>query len=186
MRFTLIYDGPLPSNGNATKKAAIRAAFRPQLAALWRLAPLEGARGHLALTPDARVGGSILCDVGGVLYAPLVCDLFKLVAELDVLLLRQQRPGSLITTGGDIDNQMKTLFDALRTPTTQQEVGDSAVIGTEADPYFTLLEDDRLVTRLTVESDRLLGAAEPEHVRAVIRVTTRRWQATWGNADLGS
>jgi hypothetical protein len=186
MRFTLIYDGPLPSNGSAAKKAEIRAVFRPQLSSLWQLTPLSGQRKSLALEPEAHVGPSVLRDVAGVLYAPVVCDLFKLVAELDILLLRQQRPGSLITQGGDIDNQLKTLFDALRTPGNAQEIGDPTAQGTEDDPFFTLLEDDRLVTRVNVESDRLLGAADPDHVRAVIRVTTRRWLATWGNADLGT
>jgi hypothetical protein len=37
-------------------------------------------------------------------------------AELDVLLLAANLPGALIRRGGDIDNRLKTLFDALSVP----------------------------------------------------------------------
>ena len=37
MRFTLTYDGPLPSKGGPSEKAAIREHFHPQLAKLWRI-----------------------------------------------------------------------------------------------------------------------------------------------------
>ena len=65
-----------------------------------------------------------------------------LLAELDILMLRPEAPGAIISRG-DIDNSLKTLFDALRAPNNEQEVGGSARQSSWASPTFTLLEDDR-------------------------------------------
>jgi len=65
-----------------------------------------------------------------------------LLAELDILMLRPEAPGAIISSG-DIDNSLKTLFDALRVPNNEQEVGGSARQSSWASPTFTLLEDDR-------------------------------------------
>jgi hypothetical protein len=58
---------------------------------------------------------SIVERVGQFEFAPLVTKKLDLVAELDVLFLRPEPPGS-VGHGGDIDNRIKTLLDSLRIP----------------------------------------------------------------------
>jgi hypothetical protein len=78
---------------------------------------------------------------------------------------------------GDIDNRLKTLFDALQIPQSCSDVDPPA----ERDGYlFVLLENDNLITDVRVTTDRLLtphvptpgqGASHPENfVRLVINV----------------
>ena len=75
--------------------------------------------------------------------------------------MRTDKPGSLIKSGsGDIDNRLKTLFDALRMPKSKDELGRYAgVPGLDEDPFYCLLEDDKFITRLVVETDMLLRPA---------------------------
>lgn len=47
--------------------------------------------------------------------------LLQLYAELDILVLRPEAPGAVIVHSGDVDNQLKTLFDALRRPAEASE-----------------------------------------------------------------
>lgn len=108
---------------------------------------------------------------------------------LDILFLRRDGPGSLVRSGGDIDNRLKVLFDALRMPQTCDEVcGDSPVEGET--PFFCLLEDDKLISKVQVETNWLLTPPAPtEHiheVHLVIRVKTivagsSRYEAAFGN-----
>lgn len=48
-----------------------------------------------------------------------------------------------------------------------------------------LLDDDKLITRVNVDTDRLLDAtADPKDVVITIRVTVKGFTATWGNLGL--
>ena len=128
MRFTLTYRGRLPSSSDAKVKHRIRRDLHPQLKELWRT--------HVALSDKqqwvarAQPGSSkptqdqalLLTDVGGIDFATLVHPAQKLYAELDILVLRPEAPGAVISHSGDIDNQLKTLFDALRRPIDPSEV----------------------------------------------------------------
>jgi hypothetical protein len=58
----------------------------------------------------------------GYNFVPLVTERLLLLCRLDVLFLRPDPPGSLIKSG-DIDNRLKTLFDALRMPENASELG---------------------------------------------------------------
>jgi len=69
--------------------------------------------------------------------------------------LRNDAPGALIRSG-DLDNRIKTVFDALRMPTNVDELGGYDAPAEEEDPFYCLLEDDYLITHLSVETDRLL------------------------------
>jgi hypothetical protein len=94
----------------------------------------------------------------------------NLVAELDILFLRPQRPGSIISSGGDIDNRLKTLLDGLRIPL-PGEIGSTDAPAEGEDPLYCLLEDDVLVTRLAVTTDQLLDSPDrPGEVLLVIHV----------------
>jgi hypothetical protein len=64
-------------------------------------------------------------------------------------------PGTIVTNGGDIDNRIKVLFDALCIPMGKHELG-GAMPQDGEDPFYVLLEDDRLITRIGVTTDQLL------------------------------
>lgn len=88
----------------------------------------------------------------GKSYIPLVRKSFDLNCHLNILFLRQEDPGALVLQGGDIDNRIKTLFDALRKPD-----ADVAARHPQAfDPLYCLLESDTLISGFNVDTDRLL------------------------------
>lgn len=95
-----------------------------------------------------------LHTINGHRFVPLVCEQFKLLCELDVLLLRRDKPGGIFQAR-DIDNRLKTLFDALRVPKLNNELADIELKDDE-DPLFVLLQDDCLITNVRVETDELL------------------------------
>jgi hypothetical protein len=88
-------------------------------------------------------------------YAPLIASM-DLAAELDIIFLRQQARGQLIGQGGDIDNRLKTLFDALRMPSKGEVQQLGTAVDQDDDPLHCLLQDDVLIHRVNVETDRLL------------------------------
>jgi hypothetical protein len=53
-------------------------------------------------------------------FAPLVHSKLRLVAELHITMLLPGPPGQIIRRGGDIDNRLKTLLDALTVPDQNQ------------------------------------------------------------------
>lgn len=183
MRFTITYDGALPSRGTVAEKEQIREHLHPQLRELWTHEPLSGHSKFLE-PPASANEISVLVHQGTHVFAPLVCDRLHLIAELDILLLRPELPGRIVTSGGDIDNRLKTLFDALRAPSNAQELAPTARQSSVTDPTFTLLEDDALISRVNVDTDRLLGASTPDDVRLIIRVAVRASRWIYGNQDL--
>jgi hypothetical protein len=118
--------------------------------------------------PNGDVG--IVRVVQGFRFAPLVCDALKLVASLEITLLRREPPGSILSRGGDIDNRLKTLLDSLKVPDQNALPADyRPPPGT--DPLFCLLEDDNRITSLTVHSDRLLEqTSSPSWVVLILKV----------------
>jgi len=178
MRFRLVYDGTLPAKGTAAQKETIRAALHPQLKELWTHLPLVGTADNY-LTSTGEV--SVLQRLGQHVYAPLVCERLELLAELDILLLRPERPGRIVTGAADIDNQLKTLLDALSIPSQSQAISPTARPSTTAEPTYTLLSDDKLVSRLNVETDRLLGPTTTDSVRLTIRVSLRPRRIIYAN-----
>ena len=188
VRFTLTYRGPLPSSGDRTKKHAIRVDFHPQLRELWRVHPALSHLQHLVGPADStEEGGAQVTEVSGKKYATLVHPYLSLQAELDVLVLRAGEPGSVISShSGDLDNQLKTLFDALRRPSTPTEVPPSWTPSPEEEPFHCLLDDDKYVTRVNVEVDRLLRVpSSPQaYAEVEVRVLIKAVRSTWGNVGL--
>ena len=74
-----------------------------------------------------------------------------------------------MTSAGDIDNRLKTHLDSLRVPGVPQEIASSTRPSSSKEPNSTLL-DDALITRINIETDRLLAAPDPSQVRLIIRV----------------
>jgi hypothetical protein len=188
LNFTLVYRGELPSasggSARVKEKHVLRKAFHKQLKELWKVQPTLLKMAHANVSaPGAAPGEYIkflqnmankhpLC---GFRFVPLVSLEQSLSCAVDILLLRRDHPGSLVKSGGDLDNRLKTIFDALRMPNNQGELPPACPVGPEEDPFYVLLEDDSLITKVTVSSDRLLSPQEAgeniNDIQLVIGVT---------------
>lgn len=195
MEFRLIYKGPLPSQGSggnrAREKHSIRKQFHLQLRELWSQHP------HLRLLSSHRFrvepdGPYPTVDPGQKTWLEHIADEYQrcggrfvplvrkrggdLTCSLDILFLRRDNPGNIITSGGDIDNRIKVLFDGLKVPSVIADLG-GMPLEPDEDPFFCLLEDDSLVTGVSVTTDRLLiplnaGDGERAHdVQLIVRVS---------------
>jgi hypothetical protein len=181
MRLTLHYRGPLPANGGPKDKHAIRQVFHQQLQTLWRQPPLSRHEDFLRPAPSNR-DYSLLRPRGQFVFVPLVAAVMFAMAELEIVLLRPELPGQLITQGGDIDNRLKTLFDALAMPPDGQ-IPSGVAPGADESPFFCLLESDALVTSVSVRTEQLLEpvVGHKSLVEALIHVRTRVSDHTIGN-----
>jgi hypothetical protein len=101
----------------------------------------------------------------------LVRNTHALKCNLDITFLRKEDAG-LVYQGGDLDNRLKTLFDALAVPPTDQVVDDQSL---SDDPVYCLLEDDSLITGVNVKTQRLLARpkSQKSDVLLVIDVDVR-------------
>jgi hypothetical protein len=103
---------------------------------------------------------------------------------LNILFLRREEPGSVVTQGGDIDNRLKTLFDALRIPLTAGELPTGFAPGPDEKPFHCLLESDALITQVGVVTDRLLTLGDQSHVSLVIHAIVKPTIGTHENIAL--
>lgn len=184
MEFTLYYRGELKANGKPADKHAIRRRFHLQLRDLWTHLPLQVfAEKLLRVAPPNDLG--IFRERHGFTFAPLVCESLGLIAELDVRLLWPGAPGAIVTSGGDIDNRLKTLLDALKYPSEETALPAGAAPGDDETPFFCLLEDDSLISKLTVETGRLLEpVTSSSEVVLFIHVRTKQLKVMWGTIGL--
>ncbi len=194
MEFTLVYQGLLRANGSIQDKQDIRREFHKQLAELCKQEPLSS---HLknnpallkdVLTYDMPVNNpaSTAHKINDFQFIPLVSSKLNLVAELDITFLRPEPPGRIITQGGDIDNRLKTLFDALRLPKESKEIPKNDAPREGENPFYCLLEDDNLITYVSVRTDRLLKQCkDPSFVNLMITVRIKITRKSWDNIDLG-
>jgi hypothetical protein len=186
MRFTLVYRGRLPANGDPRDKQAIRRQLHPQLKHLFTYPPLSHLKNTM-LDPVQSLRPCIIePTMAGFRFAPLITDKYSMVAALELLFLRPEPPGRLITQGGDIDNRLKTLFDALRMPQVPNEVPSGDAPRDGEDPFFCLLQNDTLITDIDVRTDVLLEpSAGPSEAHLFIRVRTDLVSKTLSNVGLG-
>ena len=201
MDFWLTYSGPLqatqrdPLDGQPPKHAQnrkdIRRCFHHQLKRLWDVAPALNGKSKtdaLLLESSVPTPATSIADLShkharyGFNFVPLVTSELDLLCELDVLMLRPDRPGAV--WDGDIDNRVKTLFDAMSVPVAGENYA-SLVPQQDEQPFFVLLEDDKLLTKISVTTDRLLqsvpGDSEKAAVRLFIHVKTRPYAANLHN-----
>jgi hypothetical protein len=87
---------------------------------------------------------------------------------------------------GDLDNRLKVLFDALRMPDMENELPEGAQPTDDQYPLFCLLQDDKLITAVRMESERLLDVppGSPE-VKLAIRVTVKTQRLTQRTLGIG-
>ncbi|MEP7154736.1 MAG: hypothetical protein ABI905_03115 [Betaproteobacteria bacterium] len=164
MEFRLTYSGLMMGNGNGDHKHGIRRKFHQQLKRLWQIYPHLKSR-HDAIyrelygeRPFAQVLGENFSR-NGFNFVPLVNNFHAPsgilpVVSVDVLFLRSGRPGHIFKSA-DIDARLKTLFDALQMPQSGQEIGNNAPAEDEK-PFYVLLQDDRYIGNVSVNTDTLL------------------------------
>ncbi len=198
LEFRMTYEGCLlgasRSDTRASHKHDIRRVFHKQLRNLWRISP--NLRNWTAIARDGRAYNPPMLraqwlagqyERNGHNFIPLVTEELAVLCGISVLVLRPDAPGALIKSG-DLDNRLKTLLDAFRLPKNKAEFGGYDVPEPGEDPFFCLLEDDRLFTKITLETDTLLqplepitDAPDPNDVRLVITVNIRRMHWNWSN-----
>lgn len=185
MRFVLHYRGPLRANGRPDHKHDIRKALHSQLARLWQQEPLSGYP-RLLQPREREQNYCLLRPFGAFTFVPLVNAEMNVLAELRVTLLRPETPGNLITQGGDIDNRLKTLFDALTMPRHASQLPADAAPAADQAPFFCLLEDDNLVTAVSIRTEQLLEPAiDASTVDLTVDVETRVTRPTMSNGVFG-
>jgi hypothetical protein len=120
----------------------------------------------------------------GFQFVPVVTSALKVSCALNILYLRSGPAGRIIPQT-DIDNRLKTLFDALRMPAQRQDLGDHLAPDDDETPFYCLVEDDSLITSVAIETDLLLEQIAPESgpddARLLIRVTIRPRLPSWTN-----
>ena len=183
LEFTLFYQGELRSNGDAVHKQQIREALHPQMKRLWNLDPLSGS-GYVAYPPpDNPSELSLIEMVGSFAFAPLISNKLALAAQVTITMLRPERPGQLIQQSGDIDNRLKTLFDALSVPQHLEQLPKGYSPEADQIPLYCVLQDDRLISSVAVHTERLLTLDEGQsqnHVVLLIHVKTRVTRHIYG------
>ena|SRR5688572_264765 len=133
MEFRLTYAGELLASnfGRDTRPARrdykrnLRKHFHPQLKRLFEITPFLSTGTHAGLQLDGysettlpkydKDAVAAKFQQYGFTFLPLVTKDLKLACWLDILFIRRQiqkEPGGILS-GGDIDNRLKTLFDAL-------------------------------------------------------------------------
>jgi hypothetical protein len=127
--------------------------------------------------PSLQEGQTNFCapiSVTGIeaAFIPLVRHSLYLACDVDILFLRHDDDIKVIKRGGDLDNRIKTLFDALRMPSQLEELGG---VVPKSDPLCVVLEDDALIHSFSVKTGKLLGQSiKSKHaVRLTIDVTVK-------------
>lgn len=195
MDFVLRYRGPLASNGSVKEKHDIRRTIHSQLQELCKQEPLL-AQANLDTLPLGVLKGRevevprplevmyFVVALGGFHFVPIIHRPHELACSLDILFLRRERPGAIVQHGGDLDNRLKTLFDALRMPHDAAELRGISANATD-ERLYCLLEDDALITRVAVSTQQLLEPLAPgEHgstVELLIHVTVQSTHPMWAN-----
>jgi hypothetical protein len=182
MDFTLKYAGPLISQQSTHAKLAktnLRAELHKQLEVLWRVHPvfrepatspdpgtLQRQNPRAFRISEAMPGVLYASEVwnrflvGGIDYVPIVTYGHRLLCHLDIRLHSRRIYGGIIHAGPDLDNRLKVLLDALSIPNAGQSGTTANETSNEEPLMFCLLEDDELVTKLSVETFRLLKTKE--------------------------
>ncbi len=184
--FIIRYKGKLPASTNhrAQDKHRVREHLNPQLETLCHRNPLfrdallpnlgywKGPAGKFE-SPGSG-GRFFRWPLCGYDFIPLIHRPLELVCQLDITWLRREIAGDIVH-GGDLDNRLKTLLDGLRMPHQKDDLKGFPQ-GT-GKPFFCLLEDDSLITKLSVSTYQLLeplGAPEQEHdVDLILHVTVQ-------------
>ncbi len=182
MKFRLLYQGEIKTypKQRARHINDIRAYFSAQLKRLLEIPPYSAINDYIYLN-GYKNKKNIVKKVGGLIFIPIISPELDLVAELDILIMH---PEVLGTARADIDNRLKTLLDGLRRPQVSQEITDNLVKKFGNKPIYTLFDDDRLVTKITVNTTHLLEYKNITDMVLVIAVNIRASKGTKDNLQL--
>lgn len=184
MKFKLLYFGEILINPKkrAQHISDIRMQFHPQLKKLVEHSPWNNLTQYMQPNPEKSPVSTK--HVGGIDWNPIITPNLKLMAELDIQMLHPEIVGM---ARSDIDNRIKTLLDGLRAPQNEHEIG--ANTPRDIGPIYTLLDDDHLVTKLSINTSHLLDtgifceefAATPDTIFMMIDVNVRVAEGTLEN-----
>lgn len=185
-KLTLFYQGKLHANGSKKEKHRIRKVFHKQLTEYLKqerlIKWLEKEHGK----PDDKGNklpwwNRFKYDIGDFQFVPLINNKMLLIGEIDIFMLRPEYPGNIINQTGDIDNRLKTLFDALQIPKEDQIKKEKPEH--DEKPFYCLFEDDNLITGISVKTDKLLEPTnDKSFVNLYIQVTIVKTAAVYANA----
>jgi hypothetical protein len=144
---TLHYRGELKPNGDKEHKHELRRHFHQQLKQYMS----HESRKELF----DSVAEKLETCIGSFKFLPIISDDICMAAHLNIFMLNPNSRGSIITQGGDIDNRLKTLLDALKIPDSNA-LPKSCSPQSDENPFYCLLKDDILITGLTISTDQLL------------------------------
>lgn len=152
MKFKLLYFGDILINPKKRSQhiADIRMQFHPQLKKLLEHQPWNNLTQYMV--PTAIKSPITTRHVGGIDWNPIITPNLKLLAEIDIQMMHPEIVG---VPRRDIDNRVKTLLDGLRCPQNEHEVGENTP--RDIGPIYTLLDDDHLITKMSVNTSHLLG-----------------------------
>ncbi|MCL2749057.1 MAG: hypothetical protein FWE50_03195 [Alphaproteobacteria bacterium] len=152
MKFKLLYFGELRTNPKKRSQhiANIRMQFHPQLKKLVEHSPWNNLQKYMM--PNPVKSPISTKHIGGIDWNPIITPNLKLLAELDITMMHPEIVG---LARADVDNRMKTLLDALRCPQNEHEIGENTPRNIGA--IYTLLDDDHLVTKISVNTSHLLS-----------------------------
>ena len=181
---------PKPGSGVMTQhwplKHVMRLDFHRQLKTVWnthpRLSQKKSEIGSM-LNVDTLARGYSIPPWS---FVPLVTQELQVFCGIDVVLLRLDHPGSSIWSG-DMDNRLKTIIDALEIPGANCGYANDIPSDPPNNPLYCLLANDRLLTRASVETDRLLYApsgADQSYAEVTIRVRIKPENVTLLNLGL--
>ena len=184
MDFRLTFDGCLMSTGSSSKPDhvhKVRRRFHPQLRHFWSVSP------EMNISPEVRELEKRRADAfrrGNYRFVPLVTREDRFLCVVEIMLLRPAPASSAVYQKGDLDGQIATLFGSLAVPRHLEQLKGNETPLNGEDPFYCLLEDDSLISGITVETGVLLeetrdGIAD-NAARAVIRV-----RVNWPPKDLG-
>jgi hypothetical protein len=120
-------------------------------------------------------------DIGDKRYWFLIAEHLATVVDLNITLLLPHEVGRIVHNGGDIDNRIKTLFDALRVPSVPSEIPAADSFHYGEGGMYCLLQDDKLINRVSLQSYQDHAPAGADVVTALIEVRTKITRALWGN-----
>ena len=199
MEFRLTYEDPIHAASTRSprtdNKHTLRRAFHKQLKQLWETHPYLKVA-WLSRRREGRVLPGVLLkdhlakqyDRLGYNFVPLVTESLSLWCSLDILFLRPSMPGEIMKSG-DLDNRLKIIFDALRLPDSLDELGSAQAPLEDEKPFFCLLQDDKLISRVSVETDTLLEPTSPNagdnDARLVIAIKLKPVDVGWDNISFG-
>lgn len=184
MEFYLKYQGELKSNACPKDKHTLRKHFHKQLKCLFETNEIFRDCNNWSLTPPDDPEKNMYCIIqkDSFKFAPIISSKLFLLAKLDITILWPDLPGQIVGNG-DIDNKLKTLFDALSCPPHNNQLTGLAPDKDE-EPFYCLLEDDRLIQNLNVRTHTLLEGKNNKELFVLLHVKTQYTKVVWGNIGL--